>query len=248
MTSADLAALADELDAALRTSGTLQRAEHEQRYLRSQLRFYGTSVPAARAAAKAVAKRTPDLDHDALLSLVSDLWARGVHECRVASVELLRLYPSRLGPADAAALEQFVRESKTWALVDALSTGVIAELVERCDGMGPVLDRWAVDSDFWVRRCAVLALLPALRRGGGDVQRFGRYADAMLDEKEFFIRKAIGWVLRDLGRRNPTFVTAWLAARTSRASGVTMREAVKYLPETDRDRLMDAYRRKVDAT
>ena len=52
----------------------------------------------------------------------------------------------------------------------------------------------------------------------------------MLEEREFFIRKAIGWVLREAGKRRPDDVAAWLAPRTDRASGVTMREAVKYLP------------------
>ena len=66
----------------------------------------------------------------------------------------------------------------------------------------------------------------------------------MLDEKEFFIRKAIGWVLRDVGKRRPEEVSRWLAPRTHRASGVTMREATKYLPDPDRERLMLAYREK----
>ena len=66
----------------------------------------------------------------------------------------------------------------------------------------------------------------------------------MLEEREFFIRKAIGWVLREAGKRRPDEVVAWLAPRTDRASGVTMREAVKYLPPDIASALMDAYRAK----
>ena len=71
----------------------------------------------------------------------------------------------------------------------------------------------------------------------------------MLDEKEFFVRKAIGWVLREEGKRRPDEVVAWLSTRTHRASGVTMREAVKYVAPEDREALMAAYkaRRPVDA-
>jgi 3-methyladenine DNA glycosylase AlkD len=64
----------------------------------------------------------------------------------------------------------------------------------------------------------------------------------MLDEREFFIRKAIGWVLREAGRRRPDEVAAWLAPRTHRASGVTMREAVKRMAPGEAARLMEAYR------
>jgi 3-methyladenine DNA glycosylase AlkD len=66
----------------------------------------------------------------------------------------------------------------------------------------------------------------------------------MLEEKEFFIRKAIGWVLREVGKRRPSEVSDWLAPRTHRASGVTMREATKYLPKPDGERLMQAYRER----
>jgi 3-methyladenine DNA glycosylase AlkD len=87
----------------------------------------------------------------------------------------------------------------------------------------------------------MLALLIPLRRGGGDFDRFARYADAMLEEKEFFIRKAIGWVLRDTARRRPDLVAAWLGPRIHRASGVTVREAVKPLTPLVRAKLLQGY-------
>jgi 3-methyladenine DNA glycosylase AlkD len=65
----------------------------------------------------------------------------------------------------------------------------------------------------------------------------------MLEEREFFIRKAIGWVLRETGKRRPDLVTAWLEPRASRAAGLTVREAVKHLPDEDRDRVLRAARR-----
>jgi hypothetical protein len=70
-------------------------------------------------------------------------------------------------------------------------------LVERHPDLVGSLDRWSTDPDFWIRRSSMLALLRALRQGAGDFERFGRYADGMLDEREFLIRKAIGWVLRE---------------------------------------------------
>jgi 3-methyladenine DNA glycosylase AlkD len=106
-----------------------------------------------------------------------------------------------------------------------------------------VLNGWSTDGDFWIRRSSLLAELQQLR-ARADLAPFLRRADGMLDEKEFFIRKAIGWVLREIGKRRPAEVVAWLEPRTDRASGVTMREAVKYLPPADAARLMAAYREK----
>jgi len=62
----------------------------------------------------------------------------------------------------------------------------------------------------------------------------------MLEEKEFFIRKAIGWVLRETSKRRPEDVYRWLLPRANRASGVTLREAVKYLEATQRDAILHA--------
>jgi len=92
-----------------------------------------------------------------------------------------------------------------------------------------VLDRWATDENFWVRRAALLALLRPLRRGEGDFDRFARYADMMLAEREFFIRKAIGWVLREVSKKRPALLRELVASHGAQMSGLTRREATKYL-------------------
>jgi 3-methyladenine DNA glycosylase AlkD len=75
----------------------------------------------------------------------------------------------------------------------------------------------------------MLALLVPLRRDLDQWARFCRYADQMLDEREFFIRKAIGWVLREVSKSHPEEVRAFVTPRLERMSGVTRREALKYL-------------------
>jgi 3-methyladenine DNA glycosylase AlkD len=233
---------ADLLTDELRAVGNPDRAAQEKAYLKSDLEFFGESVWEIRRVAKAFASGAPLLAHDDLNALVEALWAEPIFERRMASVVLLELHPKLLGPADLPLIERQLRESRTWALVDALATDVVGGILARSPvEVTPVLDRWATDLDFWVRRASLLAELRPLR-DGGDLAPFLGRADAMLDEKEFFIRKAVGWVLREVGKRRPADVVAWLAPRTGRASGVTMREAVKYLPSADAERLMTAYR------
>jgi 3-methyladenine DNA glycosylase AlkD len=69
----------------------------------------------------------------------------------------------------------------------------------------------------------------------------------MLDETELFIRKAIGWVLREMGKRRPQEVFEWFAPRMARMSGATIREAVKYLDPDQGDEVLNAYREKRNA-
>jgi 3-methyladenine DNA glycosylase AlkD len=95
-----------------------------------------------------------------------------------------------------------------------------------------------------VRRSALLTLLAGIRAGQPDLERFERYATPMLTEKEFFIRKAIGWVLRETSKREPAYVAAWTGRQLDRMSGVTFREAVRRLPGAQAAPLLDAYRRR----
>lgn len=219
----DVRSLVAELDAQLRAAGRPQRAEAERRYLRSELTHYGCPVPAVRA----IARRVAIADRGQLLAVVAELWAEPVHERRLLAVVLLVSHQRMLEPDDIDAVERLLRESRTWALLDELAAKVAGPLLDRHPDRRAILDRWASDGDVWMRRSVLLAHLVALRRGGGDFAGFGRYADAMLDEREFFIRKAIGWVLRDTGRRRPELVAAWIRPRRSRASAVTLREVGK---------------------
>ena len=218
--------LAREIEDAMRAAGTPERADQEKRYLKSDLEFLGASVWEIRQAVKS-ALQGQSLDHDGLVALVRELWRDPMHERRMAAVAALELRAGELGVGDMPLIEELLRESRTWALVDGLAADVAGSIAQRnAGGVGPILDRWAADPDFWVRRAALLAELKPLRSGTA-FDRFARHADAMLDEREFFIRKAIGWVLRETGKRRATEVIAWLAPRTGRASGVTMREAIR---------------------
>src|SRR5262249_62301426 len=154
-----------------------------------------------------------------LVAVTRALWARPVFECRMAAVELLDARAALLRADDAVLIEHMLRTARTWALVDGLAEHVMGGLTERCPELAATLDRWVGDDDFWLRRSAMLALLRPLRRGEGDFERFSRYADQMLGEKEFFIRKAIGWGLRDTGKRKPEMGATGAPPPAPRAAG-----------------------------
>jgi len=240
----DPAELADLITDELRAVAQPERAAGEKAYLKSDLEFLGASVWEIRRVVKALVGGAPPLDHARLIRLVDALWNHSLFERCMAAAVLLELHPKLLTPRDLPWIERLLRESLTWALVDWLAGDVVGGILaaSRME-VTPVLDRWSTDPDFWIRRSSLLAELRPLR-SGAEMAPFLRRADAMLDEKEFFIRKAIGWVLREVGKRRPDEVAAWLAPRTHRASGVTMREAVRYLPADVGERLMAAYREK----
>jgi 3-methyladenine DNA glycosylase AlkD len=228
------------VDGALRAVGTADRAAQEKRYLKSQLEFFGVTVPDLRRVVKAALRDYPGVDEAGMVDWAVALWRAPVHERRMAAAEILTMAAPRLGPGDLATVERLLRESGTWALVDGLAVNVAGEIALRDPRSWPVVDGWAADADFWLRRSALLALLRGIRSGRPDLPRFTRYAEPLLAEREFFIRKAIGWVLREISRRDPDWVADWTDRHGAEMSGVTFREAVRRLPGADAERLRNA--------
>jgi 3-methyladenine DNA glycosylase AlkD len=210
--------------------GSPTRAVSERAYMKSTLRFHGIDAKTLRAECAAFCKEHADLDRSALVPIVDALFATEWFDLRSAGIALLERRGKLLDLRDAPWLVELARQGACWAHVDYLVTKVIGPLVEADPSLPRHVRRWAKDADFWVRRVALLAQLRALRRGGGDFELFSEIAAPMLPEKEFFVRKAIGWVLREVSKKRPALVHGFLQTHGHLASGVTWREATKYLP------------------
>ena len=229
----------------LRAQADPVRADREKRYLKSDLAHIGVPVPALRKVALSTVRVRPARGE--LLGLVDALWAatdggRPIHEGRMAAVEVLAKRVELLEPGDLAVAERLIRDSVSWAVVDHLAEKVVGRLVVRYPDLGTALDAWVRDPYMWIRRTSLLALLPGVRTGNPDLDRLTRYGDVLVGEKEFFIRKALGWVLRELSKKDTGWVTAWVEEHITDVSGVTIREAVRHLPPPDADRLLAAYK------
>ncbi|WP_131732728.1 DNA alkylation repair protein [Actinomadura formosensis] len=226
--------------AELRAQTDPVRAGAEKRYLKSDFIHIGVPVPVLRKVALSTVKATPTRDE--LLALAETLWdvtdeGVPVHEARMAAVEVLVKRVALLEPRDLGPAERFVRDSVSWVYVDPLAEKVVGGLVVRHPELATVLDAWVTDPYMWIRRTAVLALLPGVRAGNPDLERIGRFGDVLLGEREFFIRKALGWVLRELAKKDPFWVVQWVEPRLATLSGVTLREAVRRLPAAEAARL-----------
>ena len=239
----NVTAEAAELLRRLQALGTPLRAEGEKAYLKSELQFVGTGVPAVRTTTKGWLQAHPAIDHDDLFAMADALWVYPIHECRLAAVELLVAKPTLVTLLDVPWLYNTIRDCHTWALVDPLAGWVTAELALRDpDGLLPHLDRWVGDDDFWIRRSAMLGLRSLLKRDR-ELDRCFAYAELLLPESEFFIRKVIGWVLREVAARHSEQVSTWLRDHMSQMNLITLREPMRRLADADELRaLYDASR------
>ncbi|WP_172624515.1 DNA alkylation repair protein [Streptomyces griseofuscus] len=234
---------AEDLRAALRALADPARADQQRAYLHSDLDHLGVRVPDLRHCVTRTRRVLGAQAGSAVLALAGALWSaqegseKPVYDDRRAAVEILVQYAGALDAADLKDVETLLRQCRTWALVDPLAVHCAGAVALRDAAAGRVLDRWITDPDFWLRRTALLALLPAIRAGRPDGDRLTRYADALVHEQEFFLRKALGWVLRETSTRDPQFVRDWLARHGSRVAPLTRREALRRLTrKEDQDR------------
>jgi hypothetical protein len=174
-----MSAAADFIDDSLQYESTGERAEDYERRLGEALEFYGASVGAIRGTIRNASRRYPELQHDAITALASELWARPVFERRLAAVVLLQSNLRLLHVSDLTRVEGFLRSAAVRDLADPLAVDVVGALLLRLNGQDAVraravLERWAASESIWLRRAAVLVHLPAFRKGEGDEAGFRR--------------------------------------------------------------------------
>ena len=205
------------------------KAQGMKAYLLNQFEFLGLAAPVRRAAVKAIGKVKWQSTAD-LLAAAELLWQKPEREYRYTAVDLLRQQSAQLNVKDLPALQALLLQDAWWETVDSLSA-VIAEVMHAAVQQKPnaavTMDAWLKHPSHWVRRSAMLHQLGW--RLDTDTTRLFGYAQQLADEKEFFIRKAIGWALRDYARWNPQAVTEFLLQNRTRLSGLTVREAAKHL-------------------
>ncbi len=167
------------IDEALQYESSWERAEDFERRYGDRLEYYGASIGAVRGTVRNAQRRYPELGHDDITALASELWSRPVFERRLAAVVLLQSSVRLLRSSDLTRVEGFLRSAYLPELVDPLAVDVVGPLLLRLPGpeaarAQAVLDRWAAADDAWLRRAAVLAHLPAFRTGEGDDASFRR--------------------------------------------------------------------------
>lgn len=235
----NIVAAVEDLRSDITAHADPQRAAAQRAYLKNSWDHLGLSVPQLRRLVRGWARMNVIVDHDDVWTAADLLQPSPIYEFRAAAVELLAYRSRVITLTDAEALRFNIASARTWALVDPLSTDVVGQIVHAYPvaDWTPILTRWSTDDSFWVRRSSMLSQLKWLRDPQHDASLFFGFADQMAAEREFFIRKVIGWVLRDMSKTRADEVYAWVLPRADRLSGVTLREATKYLTERQRQKI-----------
>jgi len=210
----------DAIRAGLAARANPDKAPDMQAYMKSEMPFLGVQKPARTALAREVF--TP-LGFGTWQTTVLTLWREATYrEERYMAIALARdrRYREHRTMAALPLYEELIVTGAWWDLVDEVAVRLVGEL-----DLAGFLREWAVDEDMWKRRTAIIAQIA--RKGGTDAQLLFDCIEPNRGDREFFIRKAIGWALREYCKVDPDGVERYCA--THELSPLSRREALRNL-------------------
>jgi len=220
--------LAERIRSALASAADPGRAPAMQAYMKSTVPFLGVARPVVRRLTREQLAACPPADEAELLDTVRCLWVeQEFREQRYAAADLLNTPVARrwASPTRLPVLAELIVDVAWWDHVDELAHRVGDVRRAEPATVAPTLRQWSRQPDRWLRRAAVICQLGHRRET--DTRLLSDAIEASAAEPDFFLRKAIGWALRDYSRTDPDWVRAFVA--THRLSPLSVREALKHL-------------------
>ena len=222
--------LARAVRAALKKHADAAKAPGMQAYMKSAMPYYGVSGPVQRGIWRELFPAHPLESCDELRQVALELWRKArFREERYAAIALtdLRRY-QQCQDVDAVPMyEEMIVTGAWWDYVDAIATHHLGEVMRNDPRrMKPLMRKWSTAKDsMWKRRASILAQIRF--KAGTDLDLLYTCIEPNLPHKDFFIRKAIGWSLRQYAWTDPREVKRYVSANRARLSPLSVREALK---------------------
>ena len=224
-----------KLEKALSTKRNPTDAAAMKKYMREKFEFYGVKSPLRREIVKEVLGwKDKDVTIKDIRQFAKILWEKPQRELQQIAMEFLAKHRKILCENDADFEENIeffkmlVTSKSWWDTVDMLAYKVVGYLVQTHPSKGkPVMLEWISSDNMWLRRTAILHQLCC--KESADEDMLFQFCLARCHEEEFFIRKAIGWALRDYAKTKPDKVKKFLQQNKDSLSKLSYNEAAKHL-------------------
>ena len=216
----------------LQAQGDTQKAKDMHKYHKADRPYFGVANPDIDEAAKAW---RAEVTLDERLTLASDLWDTNIHECRVAAAKLL--VQARINPDDGAwaLIASWVPQFDAWAIADHVCGAGARRLTADPSRLDDV-ESWTTSDHMWTKRAALVMTLPwtKMRNPKPDElaarERILGWAASYTTDQAWFIQKSVSWWLRELGRKDPERVRAFLAEHGNAMKPFAYKDASRKLP------------------
>ncbi|MDV7137979.1 DNA alkylation repair protein [Maribacter sp. TH_r10] len=203
-----------------------QIAEGQKAYMRNHFEFYGITSPKRREIQRPFLVKSFLPPKEKLHELVKALWQKPQREYQFFAQELVSKYTKQFSISDISILEYMVTHKSWWDTVDYIAVKLIGPYFERYpEQLDTHLEKWLASDNIWLQRCCLLYQLK--RKDNIDTTRLNMIIQRLLGSKEFFINKAIGWVLREYSRTNPNWVKEFVSR--NELANLSRREAIRLM-------------------
>ncbi len=207
------------------------RKEKIAGYLKtSSLDFIGVELPAIH---KIVKQNIKGLKIDELPVVMEGLWNIRTFETRLAAIDILKVYAKK-GPVETGMVfaDKWVEDGDTWGIIDPLCSPTIGSMILRDAKVEEILRTWRTSDNFWRRRASLLPFLHLALKSQYKHEFNDKIIEAVsphISDKEFFVGKAAGWVLRELSKRDPNLVEKYIEENRDQMTKLVIREGSKKL-------------------
>jgi 3-methyladenine DNA glycosylase AlkD len=225
--------LIDDIRRSLQEVADPAKAPAMQAYMKSLMPYYGVQSAAAKRVFARVLHDHPVEDRESWLATVRALWQDATHrEERYAALALAghRRYAAYQDPGTLDLYRELIVTGAWWDFVDTLASHRVGPiLLTHHAEVRPTLVRWATDPDMWLRRTSIICQLGAKK--SIDLDLLSACIEPNLNDREFFVRKAIGWALRQHAWTDAAWVQDYVRRHGDRLSPLSRREALKNVGE-----------------
>jgi 3-methyladenine DNA glycosylase AlkD len=218
--------LLETLETEFKNNANPAIAQGQKAYLRNQFEFWGLTSTARRELQKPFFVKAYLPLKNELHNLVKTLWLKSQREYQYFAQELAFKYIKQLEKEDIALFEFMVTHKSWWDTVDFIANTLMGAYFKKYPDQREVyVQKWLLSGNIWLQRSAVLFQLKYKQEL--DKELLASTIIALLPSKEFFINKAIGWVLREYSRTNPAWVLEFVNA--TELQPLSRREALRLM-------------------
>jgi 3-methyladenine DNA glycosylase AlkD len=211
----------------------LTNARNMKAYVKGNFDFYGIKTPERKLLTSGLLKRNCYPNLDQLSSVCVELWSLSHREYQLVAMDLLRKYEKDLIPNDILWIESLIVNKSWWDSVDFLAIHCLGHIYRAYpEETKPILIRYRDDCNMWLNRCAILT--QAKSKQDTNPELLKEIIIPHMHSEEFFIRKAIGWALREYGRIDGEWVKSFVSDHSFELSLLSQREALKNLSKKEK--------------
>lgn len=203
-------------------------SEKQEAYLQQKFKLLGLTTPIRKSIQKPFLTKQNRPNKRELTKITTELWALPFREFQYAAIDLNRLYLCEIKEEDIQLFEHMITQKSWWDSVDLVSVHLVGTYFKLYPHhLFPTLDKWMASNNLWLQRACLLYQLKYKQNTSTEILE--QVIVPLFNNKEFFLNKAIGWILREYSKTNPEWVIQFVETYQDELSNLSKKEALRLL-------------------